>query len=438
VLKSGTERPSARGDTKFLPNVLLVVSSPEPLLSDFAPHTSLSAERPNEKWVMLSEGGKETYRERMEKPINQMDAGAELIKKYPYSRRVSFSIARPWDVKSGTSPSLMEVYVQVTRGETPQAHVTGFFRSVDVYNYLNLNLIGLAEIQQRICSGTGLGAGTIAAMLVNAHYYRRDEKKVEKVSDANVKPSSDSRHAKLIEAEHIPFGWFQTLEHIYHEGFEDETQWGEVFEKQGRAKFAHRLLVDISEPLEDMLDDKAPFTKEYGEEYASRYVIGTPKLPAGRGDVTLESGEVYTYASRARWDKNDIERFKKEPTDQLYFAIKMLKEDRYTRRAAVNISRPWDVTLKEPACLRAYVFQALDKDTLGATFFMRSNDAYGATAANQYAFARLVQFAAMQSGFSKVRLTLLSVNMHIYGDSWNAVDGMLNPKMPSARERFGI
>jgi thymidylate synthase len=115
-----------------------------------------------------------------------------------------------------------------------------------------------------------------------------------------------------------------------------------------------------------------------------------------------------------------------------------LKEDRWTRRAEVTISRPWDILLAEPACLRAYVFQALDADTLGLTLFMRSNDAYGATHANQYGFARLLWWVARETGFKRCKLTLLSCNMHIYGDSWDAVGNLLRPEMPTTRERLGI
>ncbi|MHC1603460.1 MAG: thymidylate synthase, partial [Candidatus Syntropharchaeales archaeon] len=183
--------------------------------------------------------------------------------------------------------------------------------------------------------------------------------------------------------------------------------------------------------LEEMIDDMAPFTKSYGEEYAARYVIGFP-------EVKIEDGEVYTYASRARGDPDDERWFERERVDQLAAVVSRLKEDRWTRRAFVTISRPWDVMLDEPACLRSYVFQAIDDETLGLTLFMRSNDAYGATHANQYGFARLLWWVARETGFKKCRMTLLSCNMHIYGDSWDAVGNLLRPEMPTTRERLGI
>jgi thymidylate synthase len=80
----------------------------------------------------------------------------------------------------------------------------------------------------------------------------------------------------------------------------------------------------------------------------------------------------------------------------------------------------------------------LDDETLGLTLFMRSNDAYGATYANQYAFTRLAQSVGAESGFTRVKMTLLSANMHIYEDSWKAVEKVINPEMPSARDRLGI
>jgi len=69
---------------------------------------------------------------------------------------------------------------------------------------------------------------------------------------------------------------------------------------------------------------------------------------------------------------------------------------------------------------------------------MRSNDAYGAAHANQYAFARLLDIAARGLGVPRVRLAVLSCNMHVYADSQEAVNRMLHPRTPSAHERLGL
>lgn len=433
VFEKGSERPSARGDTKWIPNLLVVAMDPTPVLSQHAPHDEFALDSPNEAWSFMNDEGRwETYTDRMRNPVDQISEGIRMIKAAPYTRRFSISISRPWDIRSSLSPSLMELSVQVVREKKAAVHLTGFFRSVDVYNFLNLNLAGLSEIQRRICEETGYGRGTIAAMIANAHYYVKDEDEVGRIRDGE---SGECRDAGLIECDHIPFGWRRTLEHVFTQGYEEETQWGEEFEGYAKAKYAHRLIVDISSPLEDMMDEKAPFTREYGEEYAMRYVIGTTSVPASKDEIVICEDEAYTYASRARWAEED-RKFGVEPVDQLAEAINLLRKDRYTRRAAVTISRPWDISSRDPPCLRAYVLQAIDESTLGGTFYMRSNDAYGATHANQYGFARLVQFVAQQCGFEKVRMTLLAMNMHIYSNSWNAVREILWPKTPSAGERM--
>ena len=426
LLSDGVIRRSNRGDTKFLPDILLVTKSPEPVLSRFAPNTPSQLENLDSTWVILGDDGGETYSDRIRSPIDQTTIGIELLKKYPYTRRFSYSIARPWDVEGDMPPALMEVYLQGIEGTL---HITGFARSIDTCNYLNLNLLWLSKLQKGIADRTGLKCGSIALMIVNAHYYLRDEDIIKKIMDVEEIPPTED--AKLIRAKTIPIGWRETLELVYHEGYEDETQWGEVFERQGRAKFGHRVLLEIESPLEEMIDDMAPFTKSYGEEYAARYVIGFP-------EVKIEDGEVYTYASRARGDPDDERWFERERVDQLAAVVSRLKEDKWTRRAFVTISRPWDIMLDEPACLRSYVFQAIDDETLGLTLFMRSNDAYGATHANQYGFARLLWWVARETGFKKCRMTLLSCNMHIYGDSWDAVGNLLRPEMPTTRERLGI
>lgn len=432
VLESERGAESQRGPVFWVPDVLIVVTNPSMMSRPI--FNPLLDEDPLEAWTIYNEDGtRETYVDRMRRPIDQLSEGITLLKRAPYSRRFSINVARPWDARSPTPPSLMEVCVQVVEDKV---HLTGFFRSVDAYNYLQINLEGLAEIAKHISEETGLEIGTLAAMIANLHVYFRDAER------AAMLPPMDSLdpdgHAVLIDEENTPFAWRQTLGRIMEDGIEDQTQWGEVFEKQSRAKYLHRCLIHVREPLRDMIDDMAPFTRKYGEEYAMRYLLGRPELHVGEGDVQLEEGEVYTYASRARWDRNDREKFGREPIDQLNYAIDALRKDLTTRRASVAIGRPWDLTLDEPACLRAYVFQALDADTLGLTLFMRSNDAYGATHANQFGFARLAEFVAMNTGFKRVEVTLLSVNMHIYGDSWKAVEDLLRPEMPSARERLGL
>jgi thymidylate synthase len=438
LLKNGVERQSPRGTVVFLPNVLLIVEKPQVIVPKKYSNPLL-AEKPNEKWLIENEDGTvETYNQRITKPVDQLKTGIELIKQVPYSRRFSIAVARPWDVVARTPPSLLEIYVQVTPSDKNQVHLTGVFRSIDTYNFLDLNMLGLTEILDLICEQTGYVKGTLGLFIVNAHYYKRDESRVKQLAPAV--PARPNKHAVLIESENIPFGWRQTLEYVFYQGFEDHTQWGEVFEKQARARFGHRVLIDISNPLENMLDDKAPFTARYGEEYAMRYILGVPNADriAGENDIILEEGEVYSYASRARYDRNDLVNFKRPSIDQLFHAIKKLKQNKYTRQAFVVISRPWDVFLKDPACLRCYCFYAYDEKTLGLSLFMRSNDAYGATHANQYGFARLAEFAAMNCDFEKVRFTLLSANMHIYGDSWKAVKALLRPEMPTAAELLGL
>ncbi|RLG36595.1 MAG: hypothetical protein DRN91_07560 [Candidatus Alkanophagales archaeon] len=470
ILVRGVEAASERGNVKFINDLLVVVERPEVALAEGSPHAfhfSLLAETPNEVWRIGGVTGvferEETYADRFRKPLDQIGKGVELIRRKPYSRRFCVSVARPWDVLSRTPPALMEIYVQVLeaadadaveqedgggrrREERKEVHVTGFFRSVDVFNYLNLNLNGLCELQELICRETGYEKGSIAAHLVNAHYYLRNERQVEKVTssaEARGATRKSEREAVrlggLIKTEHLPSGWRETLELIYRQGLQTETEWGEVFERKRRAKFAHRLLLEIERPSEDMEDDKAPFTRKYLEEYALRYVLGTTNLPATESEILYEEGEAYTYASRARYEPADMGFFElKKPVDQLYHAIELLRKDKRTRRATIVISRPWDILSEDPACLRGYVFHAdpQDPEALRITLFMRSNDAYGATLANQFAFTRLAEFVAAKTGFESVKLTLLAANMHIYEDAFEFVEGLLKPKMPSFGEFF--
>lgn len=432
VFNEGRESKSQRGPVHWVPDALIIIKKPD--LQAAPAFNPLLGEDPLESWVIHNQDGtRETYLDRMRQPVDQIQRGIELLREAPYSRRFSINVARPWDTYSPTPPSLLEAYVQVIED---RVHITGFLRSVDAFNHLQVNLEGLTEVARLVAQELDRELGSVAAMIANLHVYERDASRASMLPE--VESSEVEDYATFIEEESIPFAWRQTLSAIMEDGVEDETQWGEVFEKQSRAKYVHRCLIHIRQPLEDMVDDMAPFTRKYGEEYAMRYLLGKPETRVGEEDVRLEEDEVYTYASRARWDRNDRARFNREPIDQLNSVINQLREDPYSRRAFVTIGRPWDVTLDEPACLRSYVFQRLDEETLGLTLFMRSNDAFGATHANQYGFARLGEFVAMHTGYSKLRMTLLSANMHVYGDSWDAVNDLLRPEMPSARERLGM
>lgn len=325
ILLRGNQRDSARGKTIFLPNILLVVEHP------FSRFKS-GLEDPGEIWKIENEDGTvDTYADRINR-FDQLRAGCRLIRETPYSRRFSICILHPADIRSKTPPSLLEIYVQVIQGKV---HLTAFLRSVDVFNYLKPNLLFIAATQEEICRRTSYGKGSIASFIANAHIYERDTRFAFDV-DLDRFTNSESGGALLakeIKTVSIPFGWRQTLEYVYKEGIEDKTQWGEAFAKQSRAKFCHRVLIDISNPLEEMMDDNgAPFSARYGEEYSLRYVIGRAlDREVKKGDIRKERGEEYTYASRAR-----------NPIDQLHLATAKLLRNKYTRRAAVAISRPWD------------------------------------------------------------------------------------------------
>jgi thymidylate synthase len=133
------------------------------------------------------------------------------------------------------------------------------------------------------------------------------------------------------------------------------------------------------------------------EQYYNTYLVGTgEKAP----------GEQYTYAERI---------FQQLPT-----ILEMLLHTPGTNQASISITRPEDVHLEHPPCLREISFSVVGQHLHVSTFW-RSNDIGEAFLINQGGISLLLKDAAEYSGLKVGCHFYFCSNPHIYVQKQSAV-----------------
>ena len=354
-----------------------------------------------------------------------MEEGGKKLKEVPYSRRVSIPIWKPRDHLCNNPPAITEVSFLYA---DDLLHATAFLRSMDVINYFDANFSLVAYTLEEMAEKSGLEAGSVGMLVGIPHIYERDAGRANRRKYSDVYGFHELG-THLVE-DYLSSAWHSALESIYYHGSTKRTEWGELFEGQEESRFVHRLFVEVKNPEENQIHDKAPFTKKYGIDYAHDYVIHAKSIDREVRENILVEGETYTYAERARYcQRDDV------TVDQLYTVIGKLKENPARRDCYIGISRPWDLNSDEPPCLRGYQF-GVNGEFFGL-FYMRSNDAYGAMHANMFAFNILTEYVAEMCGFERHRYCHFALDAHIYGEFIDSVREILEPETPGYLERVG-
>ena len=154
---------------------------------------------------------------------------------------------------------------------------------------------------------------------------------------------------------------------------------------------------EISNPLDfGWLTEKSlpiPIDSKKIDNYFMKYLMSDNK----------SKNEVYTYGERIL------------ESAQLYQCINMLQSG-YTNQAAISISKPSDIMLEDPPCLRQICFN-VEPGHINMAVFFRSWDVFNALPLNLSGLAKLLDFVA---GFVEGRppgsLYVSSINPHIYSD----------------------
>lgn len=360
----------------------------------------------------------EKYSERL---LRCVENAAEKLRKSPHTRRASIPLWYPKDHLCRNPAAITEVSFIFHE----KLHLTAFLRSMECLSYFEHNFDFLVDALEIVCRKTGMEEGSVGMLVAVPHFYERDIERAQSYSGKLRETYGYHELGTHLVEDYISSAWHSALETIYTNGKKKRTEWGDIFEGQEESLFVHRLFLEVERPEENRLHDKAPFTEKYGIEYAHDYIMYAAKLDGEVKHTILKEGEEYTYAERARYcERDDVK------VDQLYKVIEKLKENSCRRDCYVGISRPWDLLSDEPPCLRGYQFSKYGDDLVG-TFYMRSNDAYGAMHANMYAFALLTKYVAELVGFKAYRYNHFALDAHIYAEFFDAVREILYPESPS-------
>ncbi|AGK62088.1 hypothetical protein Asulf_02132 [Archaeoglobus sulfaticallidus PM70-1] len=404
IVSEGKKYLSRFGDTLRCEPSLVVVEKPDYFFD---------IEHDFSGWTFCGE----SYLSRVEKVL---DICAEKIKSSPYTRRVSIPIWMPKDHHCRNPPAITEISLLPVK----ELHATAYIRSLDAYNFFMHNADFITFVLDYVAEKAGFDVGSAGFIASIPHIYLRDLKHIDLDSDYEEITGFHPLAVHLKE-DYLSTAWHSAMEVVYHNGMTKRTEWGEIFEGQKESKFVQRLFIEVKNPYEHQIHDKAPFTKKYAIDYAHDYMICAKFIDRPVNERILKEGETYTYAERARYcERDDL------IVDQLYTVIEKLKQDRYRRDCYVGISRIWDLKSDEPPCLRGYQFVG-DHDHLKGIFYMRSNDIYGAMHANAYAFSTLTQYVAELTGFQRHKYYHFAVDAHIYGEFLKAVKEILEPETPS-------
>lgn len=184
----GEEFKSERGSTKEILNLFARVESPTDQTIDGFPMGE--AELSTYAKQLLSPNKGEfayTYGERLRawggriaKPVDQLDAVAELIKKSKSTRRATCTTwIPPVDLAENEVPCLILLDFKVRDN---LLHTTAVFRSNDMFGAWPANAFGLNKVAEYVAKKAGgIRAGPLTTHSISAHVYDHDYKNAQKI-----------------------------------------------------------------------------------------------------------------------------------------------------------------------------------------------------------------------------------------------------------------
>lgn len=107
--------------------------------------------------------------------------------------------------------------------------------------------------------------------------------------------------------------------------------------------------------------------------------------------------------------------------NQIPFIVAELKRNPHTRRAAIDVRSPWDLTSDDPACLQ-HVQYFIRDGRLHCKVLFRSNDACKATFMNAFALIMLQKRIAEELGVEMGTYTHRANSFHCYASDYNMLD----------------
>lgn len=204
---------------------------------------------------------------------------------------------------------------------------------------------------------------------------------------------------EFIEARDLPDAWFQCVYRILEVGKKYVIDRGS-YKGQQRLEFDY-ITIHIKYPgVRPLLPDipaylgiPNPVADGYLEEYLP-YLMTSIRQP----------GEDYTYGMYLE--------------NQITEVINMYKRDGYnTNQACMAVSKPSDIYLNDPPCLRSIDCRILDGKLHFAVYF-RSWDLFNGFPANLGAIQLLKEYMSAEIGVEDGEIIASSKGLHLYDYTW--------------------
>lgn len=216
-----------------------------------------------------------------------------------------------------------------------------------------------------------------------------------------------------IIARDLADSWFQAVDRVLTDGRQWTVQRGS-YEGQKRWELDW-VQIHITHPHQgDLIPEMPPHLSHIPPPTTMDYVY--EYLPYLFGEQPLKKNEQYTYAERIRPQMDRI--------------IERYKSGYGSNQECISVSRPEDIELSDPPCLRQIDTRIMAPDgrKTGEPYqlhffpYFRSNDLWNGFPANLAAIAFMQQWMAQQIGVEPGEIIYTSKGLHIYDHAWNIAE----------------
>lgn len=202
----------------------------------------------------------------------------------------------------------------------------------------------------------------------------------------------------VIQANTINFAWYSLLRKLDLAKNTGTIQKGSYEKDDYRLQF-DSVAIEITTPYFDMIpimavgnESFAPTDLDYVKDYFYNYLMGSE----------VKENEVYTYGSRINLSINKV--------------IEMLIDCPVNNQMVMDISKPEDINLNDPPCLRLIDIKVVN-NTIEMHVYFRSWELWAGLPTNLGGLELLRQYLSIVSGLNetKGKLYAYSSGLHIYG-----------------------
>jgi len=198
----------------------------------------------------------------------------------------------------------------------------------------------------------------------------------------------------MITYKTIEEAWFFSCKKVLTEGYKQKIERGS-FVGHERSQF-ESLAFEITNgrPLTTSFKGKNITTEPQIEKYFQEHII----------NLAVKYNEIYTYGERIH--------------EYLSLIIKILKNEKNTNQAIIEVAKPDDAYLEDPPCLRVISWKVVN-GKLNLTSFWRSWDLCNGLPVNLGGLQLLNELVASETDLEVGKLICFSDGGHVYDMSYS-------------------